>query len=386
MSRPQSDLDRREFLKTSGVGLGAAALGGSLLNPSLLANGPPSRFKTRHVVVVAFAGGVRSKETIGTPENIPSMMRMAADGVVCPNVKAQNLGHYGAALSMFTGCAEVFGIRENARSENPTVFEYVRKALRFSANEVWLSTTGGNQQVNYSHGTHPKFGSRYGANLISADGVFNAEFRNIIQDFGRPQTLSMEQADATDRLRGALDGGLPAEGNRNIRDVEEFILNEIAGKTTSLTGPGAADAKAVRVAGNILKVFKPKLLGIALNQHDTAHGSYNGYVEIIRRNDAEIGLLFDAINADPELRDSTSVFVLPEFGRDRDLNERNGLDHGDGSEELRKVSMIAWGPDFRRGRTVKESFETKDLCPTICKLFGASAEYSEGRSVKGIFA
>ncbi|MFG0320291.1 MAG: twin-arginine translocation signal domain-containing protein [Planctomycetota bacterium JB042] len=383
-------VDRRDFLKTAGLGLGAAALSGGAAPGAWAARLAPGR-KTKHVVLVAFAGGVRSKETIEMPENAPNLARIGAAGVVCPNVAAQNVGHYGAALSIFTGATEVFGIRENARSESPTVFEYLRKSLGLSANSVWLSTTGGNQQVNYSHGTHPKFGARYGANLISPDGVFNAEFKEIVEQFGTPRTPSDAEAAASTRLRGMLDGGaLGGERLENDaehqRGIEKFILDEISGQTTNLTGPGAADAKAVRIATNILRVFRPTLLGVALNQHDIAHGSYNGYTEIIRRNDQEIGALFDAVRADPELRDSTTILILPEFGRDRDLNERNGLDHGDGSEELGKVAMVGWGPDFRSGKVVKDGFKTLDVCPTVCSLFGVRPELAKGRVMRGILA
>jgi hypothetical protein len=189
--------DRRQFLLTSGVGLSAAALGAHAF-----AAAPR---KTKHVVLVALAGGVRSKETIEAPDNIPNLMRIAGGGVICPNVKAENVGHYGAALSLFTGNVEVFGIREYGRSENPTLFEYLRKGLDLPPNSVWLSTTNGNQQTNFSYGVHPKYGQRFGANLISADGVFNAEFKQIVNSFGTPKIPSEQEADVVARMRDAID-------------------------------------------------------------------------------------------------------------------------------------------------------------------------------------
>lgn len=383
-----SRIDRREFLGASAAALSGAALSSAF--PGLARARPLLAGKTRHVVLIAFAGGVRSKETLESPQNIPNLMRIAGNGCVFPNVKAQNVGHYGAALSIFTGNTEIFGIRENARSTNPTVFEYLRRALGWSANSVWLSTTGGDQQTNYAHGTHPKFGARYAASLISADGVFNAEFKDILDSFGRPDLPGEKEQKLVDGLGGMLDGsaigGKPKAGTGDQRSVEEFILKEITGKTTNLTGPGASDAKAVRIATNILRVFKPSLIGIGLNQHDAAHNSFNGYVEIIRRNDAEIGSLLTAIENDPELADSTAVIVLPEFGRDKNLNERNGLDHGDGSEELHKVAMFAMGPDIKRGKTVKETIATIDVCPTVCRMFGVEADYSRGRAIRSLLA
>src|SRR5262249_51400765 len=120
------------------------------------------------------------------------------------------------------------------------------------------------------------------------------------------------------------------------------------GDTADLTGPGAGDAKAIRVARNLLRLFKPRCIAIVLQNADVAHGSYNSYTEVIRRNDQEVGALWQAVQADNELKDSTSMLVLPEFGRDHNLNERNGLDHGDGSEDLYRIFCIAAGPDFKQ--------------------------------------
>ena len=207
--------------------------------------------------------------------------------------------------------------------------------------------------------------------MLDGDGLFNVEFKKILDSFGRPRKDSDHDRDVLSRLGSSLDtsglrgvDGSPPDPEQ-LRRVEGFILEELTGSTSRITGPGSGDAKAIRVGLNILRVFKPKVLGITLQNADIAHGSYNGYVEVIRRNDSEIGKLWDAIQADQELRDKTAVFVLPEFGRDEDLNERNGLDHGDNSDHLRKVFLIAAGPDFKSNKVVKKEIRTIDVCPTV---------------------
>jgi hypothetical protein len=309
-------------------------------------------------------------------------------------VRAANLGHYGAALSIFTGNAEIRGIRENYRGPNPTIFEYVRKHAELPAHEVWLSTTAGAQTVNFAYGMHEDYGSDFGANLISTDGLFNAEFRDLIGKFGQAKLPTEAESARIEKLMGSLDdtwiegaqaGGFANDPEASLR-IQRYILEELQGGTAGLTGPGSGDAKSIRVARNLLRLFKPKLISIVLQNHDTAHGSYNGYVDVIRRNDQELGLLWDAVQADPTLRDSTSIFVLPEFGRDRNLNERNGLDHGDGSEDLGKVFCIAAGPDFKQGKTYAKPVDSVDVCPTVAHLLGAEAPHSRGRLIKGILA
>ena len=140
------------------------------------------------------------------------------------------------------------------------------------------------------------------------------------------------------------------------------------------------------MARNLLSVFRPRLIGVVLQDADIAHRSFNGYSEVIRRNDAAIGELMEAIRSDEELRDSTTVFVVPEFGRDSDLNTRRGLDHGDGSDDLRFVHGVAWGPDFRRNVVIKDDRQTIDLTPTIVDLFGAKARFSRGKVLRDVYA
>ena len=107
---------------------------------------------------------------------------------------------------------------------------------------------------------------------------------------------------------------------------------------------------------------------------------------MIRRNDAALGELVQALRDDKELATSTAVIVVPEFGRDRDLNSRRGLDHGDGSEDLSNVACLCWGPDFERGKVVQEAVQVVDVAPTVCELLGARAKLAKGKRLPGLFA
>jgi hypothetical protein len=390
-----SDLLRRDVLRAGAVLAATAATGawprsalaGSLLQP--LAGAP----KTRHVVLVVFGGGVRSRETIETPANVPNLLRIAERGVLYPSTRVVNNGHYGAAMSIFTGSSESIGIRENERSSNPTLFEYLRRDAKLTASDVWLSTSGSDQETNYAYSTDSRFGGRYGANLIGAEGVFNAEFKAVVAgDKGLAQP-DPRQEELMQRMRAAVSTPLPsAEGPGVGNDqeasarIEQYVLEELRGSTSEITGLGANDVKALRVARNLLAIFRPRLLAITLRAPDVAHGSFNDYVSTIRRNDEELGALYDAIRRDAELRDSTALFVLPEFGRDRDLNERRGLDHGDDSDELHKIALVAAGPDFKQGKVSTAEVASIDVCPTIAGLFGVRSAGSRGGQLPGLFA
>ncbi|NOT31256.1 MAG: hypothetical protein HOP15_12485 [Planctomycetes bacterium] len=340
------------------------------------------------MLVVAFAGGVRTRETLGAAGNVPNLMRIAEQGVVFPRTRATNLGHFGATLSIFTGISEARGIRDNIRGTDPTLFEYLRKDLGWTSSDVWVSTSGGAQEANISHGLHPEYGPKYGANTLDGDGIFNAEFKGILDAYGRPREMGAQELALLEKMRASIGG--TAKGALNDVDsvarVERFLLDELRRGTQDLKGLGAADAKAFRVARNLLAVFRPRFLAVVVREADQAHGSFNNYVQIVKRNDEMLGELWAAVQSDPELADSTALFVLPEFGRDADLNSRRGLDHGDGSDDLNYVSLVCWGPDFRRGVNVQEEVRTVDVCPTVCAMLGADARYSRGQRLPRLMA
>ncbi len=389
-SRP--GLDRRELLGGAVVA-GGALLASGVASPFANAFSPRTEErKTKRVVVIAFAGGVRTRETFGSADNVPNLKKLAAQGVLYPRMRSSNLGHYGAALSMFTGVAEQRGIRENQRGDTPTLFEYLRKDLGFTASDVWIATSGGAQQTNFSYGLHAQYGARYGANTLDSDGLFNNEFRSLVAQWGRPKQTNASEDALLAHLRASIESPqLPAaQGRLNTPEsaarVEQYILDELTKGTAEISGPNAADAKALRVARNLLAVFKPRVVAVVLQQADIAHGSFNGYAEVVHRNDQSIGELVAAIKADKELADSTAIFISPEFGRDRDLNSRRGLDHGDGSDDLNFVTGLAVGPDFKRGVVVEEEVAVIDVCPTVCSLFGTEAKMARGRKLPKLFA
>jgi hypothetical protein len=88
------------------------------------------------------------------------------------------------------------------------------------------------------------------------------------------------------------------------------------------------------------------------------------------------------VRADQDLKDSTAIFLLPEFGRDKDLNQRSGLDHGDASDELHKVALIASGPDLPVGKSFGDEIASTDVCATVGALLGVKTPVAQGSRIR----
>ncbi|HZJ69457.1 MAG TPA: hypothetical protein VFF36_00865, partial [Planctomycetota bacterium] len=241
-----SDPSRRELLRT-GVVLAASAAA-TAMSRSALASALlplPGATKTKHVVLVVFGGGVRSRETIETPANVPNLMRIAGQGVLYPSTRVVNNGHYGAAMSIFTGVSESYGIRENERPADPTLFEVLRRDAKLPASDVWLSTSGSDQETNYAYSTDPRFGGRYGANLIGGEGVFNAEFKAVVAGEKGLADPDPRQEALLARMRAAIDTPLPAADGQGVGNdaeatarIEQYVLEELRGGTSEISGLG----------------------------------------------------------------------------------------------------------------------------------------------------
>jgi hypothetical protein len=93
-------------------------------------------------MVVTFGGGARDEETFAPEgqENIPCLMNqlIPRSTFYTQVVNHGILGHYVATASLATGVYETFDNFATVPPENPTVFEYYRKALNRPATDAWV--------------------------------------------------------------------------------------------------------------------------------------------------------------------------------------------------------------------------------------------------------
>ena len=134
----------------------------------------------------------------------------------------------------------------------------------------------------------------------------------------------------------------------------------------------------------VLKVFAeyhPALMVINLRRPDSsAHKKdWDGYLAGIAECDRQIGRLWAAIQADPQLRDQTDLFVTNDHGRHLDGHADGYINHSDDCEGCRHISLLAIGLDIAKGKTIATRRNQTDLAVTVAWLAGVDLPAATGK-------
>ena len=358
--------NRRNFLRlATGAGLAVSPLKAWAL---------PRRNKA---VVVTFGGGARDEETF-MPEgqaNIPHLLNelLPRATFFTQVVNRGILGHYVATASLATGVYETFNNFAAVAPENPTVFEYFRKDLNRPATDTWvIAPSNGFNRIGESE--HRAYGSGSGAGVILPKRLLaaalsageGARYDHLLQD--NYETPLYAPALAGDEVE-----------LHRLAEVLKMSVADFAAHARNVASP---DELSVFVARRLMRQVAPSLLWITLHDIDIAHsGTYSLYLEGIQRSDRLCADIWKTIQSEPEYAGKTTLFILPDFGRDSDMDAGgNGFQHHRTGDALSRTTwMIAMGPGIRENVVVDRPVESIDLVPTLGSLLGFSPRLSRGK-------
>ena len=106
-----------------------------------------------------------------------------------------------------------------------------------------------------------------------------------------------------------------------------------------------------------------------------------GLMQAITKTDRLCGMLWDEVQENPRYRGKTTVLILPELGRDGDVNTANGfLNHRSGDTSCRNVWLLALGAGVPKGET-ERTVQHVDIATTAAELLGAKCD-GAGRALK----
>ena len=95
-------------------------------------------------------------------------------------------------------------------------------------------------------------------------------------------------------------------------------------------------------------------------------------------------MLWDEVQANPHYKDNTTLLILPELGRDGDMNTANGfLNHRSGDASCRNIWMLAMGAGVQRGETGRPIYHV-DVSATAAALLGVHTGEIAGRPAREI--
>jgi hypothetical protein len=367
-------LSRRNFLR-SVTGAGSAA---ALFGPSVLrAMAPP---KNRKAVVVTFGGGARDDETFmpDGQENIPHLLNeLMPQATFLTNVVNQGiLGHYVATASICTGVYETFNNFAAVSPNNPTVFEYFRKDLKRPATDAWVVAPS-NGFARIGESANKLYGPGLGAGVILPKRLLSAALSSSA-DGARYQHLLRDNYETP--LYAPALAGHQIELDQ-MAEVLKLSVDDFAMHARSLASP---DELSVYIAKQLMRQLSPSLLWVTLHDIDVAHsGTFSLYLDGIKRSDRLCAELWQTIQKDPEYANKTTMFILPDFGRDSDIESGgNGFQHHRTGDALSRTTwMMVLGPDVKQNAVVDRRVESTDLIPTLGAYFGFDARLSTGKPI-----
>ncbi len=330
-------------------------------------------------------------------------------------------GHLQGHGCLLSGYYNQIENRADAHLPVPTIFELHRRAANAPATDAWyVSMVGGFYRALIAS-DHPAYGSRYAGVYLQPPGamqplvpILTGGKRTVDVQAGALPTIPRDASEdmAAARLTKILDGNsapfastdpivhLSDEDNARIQGhlaeiysdgtYQSFFPDNFGIGLRKDDGgvDGTPDAQTIYHAERVLAKFKPSVMAITLLDVDVCHADFNGYLRNQQIADALVNHLWNFIQADADLKATTTLIVLPEHGRHLFFNGNNpdslgrsGIDHGQGDNGDRDVWMLALGPGIKQNQVIAPTgitqsgrssgrYETIDAVMTAMTVLG----------------
>ena len=336
------------------------------------------------VVVVTFGGGARDEETFA-PEGqqyIPHLLNeLIPQATFYTQVVNRGiLGHYVATASLATGVYETFNNFAPVAPHSPTIFEYFRRDRRRPSNDAWvIAPSNGFNRIGESD--HALYGSGLGAHVILPKQLLNTALDGVTSSY---EHLLRDNYESSIQIPLSASAAANHVDLHSLAQLMQLSVADFLAHARTVSSP---DELSIYIAQQLMKRLAPSLIWITLHDIDIAHsGAYSLYTDAVRRTDRLCGELWSAIQADPEYKNKTTMFILPDFGRDADGEAGgNGFQHHRTGDPLSRTTwMMALGHGIRENVTVDRMIEPVDLVPTLSQILQCNARFASGKPLPEI--
>jgi len=352
------------------------ALGASLSSASPFLRGQTIA-KKRKVIVITFGGGARDQETFAPEgqENIPHLLHelIPQSSFFTRVVNAGILGHYVATASLATGVYETFDNFSAVPPQHPTVFEYFRKDLKRPSSDTWVvAPSNGFNRIGESECR--SYGQ--GATVILPKHLLTAATSGTSGDYAHLLRDNYETPYFAPQIGG---------GEFELQQMEKVLKLSADDFRTHAKTLSSPDELSVYIAKRLMQQESPSLLWITMHDMDIAHsGAFSLYIDAIQRTDRLCAEVWSAVQSEPEYAGNTTLLMLPDFGRDGDMDPGgNGFQHHrTGDPASRTTWMMALGAGARQGVVYDRPLQSIDLVPSLGAMMGFSPTFSQGKPIK----
>ena len=390
------DASRRNLLKAASILLvDHLAFAGRLA----FAGGPSnaSRRGDQKVIIVA-CGGIRRAETFLDTglANIPHLYHdLLPRSVFYPFIRNAGVtSHYNTISSILTGNWQRLDDWGQTAPANPTLFEYLRKRMELSQDNAWLISSNKALTNRIGASSIRDFGPRYGANVVFPKQLLiNAVIQAASQ--GHPEH-SADRGAMQHELEAILQHadnyeglGWSVSGDESMLDLRmQASMHQAIEELVRTNAPVTGDEFTFLISEEVMRRFAPSLLAITFSDVEVAHfGSYSMHLAGIRTMDRLVYELWNLVQELPSYRGRTTLFVLPEFGRDFDGSNTNGFfNHRSNDDSTSLTWMMCLGEAARSADVVERPVEHIDLCPTIAGMFGIKGLDLPGKPLPALSA
>lgn len=345
---------------------------------------------TQRAIIVTFGGGARYQDTFAPQgwANIPRLTQdLVPQGLFYPAARNEGItGHFNSSASLITGDwqnVDSFGSEPPA---TPTLFEYFRKEHRLPSEQTWVVAT--NKSFSLIGGSHARgYGDPYAANVILPKQLLLDAIQTAVSTEKGP---GVEDRDAfAKQMLSALDEGYEnygwqvyESGHKLSAELKETLAKSLLNYINDPSVPSSGDELTFFMAKEIMDRFSPSLMLVNFWDMDIAHyGSYSLYLGAIRRTDRLVYELWQHVQSSPQYQGRTTMFVIPEVGRDGDIHGNGFANHRSGDDSCRGVWLLALGPGVPRGTGSERLIHHIDVAPTVAEILGFKMQDAQGRAL-----
>lgn len=389
---PASIIDgsRRTFLRAASL-----LAAGAILPQARAFDGPRTIGGPGHKIILVVIGGVRRSDTFAREglENIPHLAYDLMPNSLFYN-HARNEGvtaHFNAISSILTGNWQRVDDWGKLAPTTPTLFEQFRKMQRAERSDTWVVASNKALTSQIGASTASGYGPAFGANVVFPKQLM---LMAVVDALRGGRTANMADRDKIEsELESAMAGSNYEGLGWNVFDAADHLdprvqdsIKQAVSNFVRGGGPTSGDELTFLMTREIMRKFSPRLLVVAFSDVEAAHfGSYALHLSGIRTADRLTHKLWEEVQANPEYRGTTTMVVLPEFGRDPDGSSTNGFfNHRADTDSTRDTWMMVLGSAVDKPNVIERPIRHVDVCPTLAEVLGCRPLEAQGTPLKDL--